>query len=326
MKRIVERTSREVVLHSKEYACEHTLLSWWHLLSTFTIIGFLSVLSILGESLLVKLSASFLLGLVLVRGFILYHDCEHGTIFRGSRLARYGLWMYGLLMLNPASIWRRSHDHHHRNNAKIYGASIGSFPVMTRERYSRASKGERAIYAISRHPLTIATAYLTVFLWGMCLRSLLSNPKLHWDSALAIALHGSLVVGVMLIDPAAALYLIVTPMAISTALGAYLFYAQHNFPAVKLRDRQDWDYYFAARNSSSYIQMGPILNWLTGNIGYHHVHHLNAHIPFYRLPEAMAGIEELQDPGVTSLAVRDIWRCFRLKLWDSELNRMVPFR
>ena len=72
--------------------------------------------------------------------------------------------------------------------------------------------------------------------------------------------------------------------------------------------------------------MGPLLRWFTGDIGFHHVHHLNARIPFYRLAEAMKGIEELQSPKTTSLSVVDIWRCFRLKLWDAEENRMVPLR
>jgi omega-6 fatty acid desaturase (delta-12 desaturase) len=160
----------------------------------------------------------------------------------------------------------------------------------------------------------------------MCLRSFRVNPKAHWDSGLAIVLHISLVVAVLLINPGVALYLIFIPMVMASAIGAYLFYAQHNFPAVRLRGRENWDHYFAALHSSSFIRMGPVLNWFTGNIGYHHVHHLNARIPFYRLPEAMAAIEELQSPGETSLGPRDVWRCFRLKLWDVEADRMISFK
>jgi omega-6 fatty acid desaturase (delta-12 desaturase) len=109
------------------------------------------------------------------------------------------------------------------------------------------------------------------------------------------------------------------------AFGAYLFYAQHNFPAVELRDEAEWSYVHAALHSSSFIRMGRLMRWFTGNIGYHHVHHLNARIPFYRLPEAMAGIAELQSPRDTSLALRDVAACLRLKLWDRDQNRLVPF-
>src|SRR5262249_34533146 len=102
-------------------------------------------------------------------------------------------------------------------------------------------------------------------------------------------------------------------------------YSQHNFPGVQLRGRGDWDFVHAALHSSSYTAMGPVLRWFTGNIGYHHVHHLNARIPFYRLPEAMSSIRELQFAQPIRLNPRDIYRCFQLKLWDPEQDRMVPF-
>ena len=106
-------------------------------------------------------------------------------------------------------------------------------------------------------------------------------------------------------------------------LGAYLFYAQHNFPNVKFKNNVEWSYAHAALESSSYMAMNPFLNWVTANIGYHHVHHLNARIPFYRLPEAMASIPELQQANVTTLKPSEIIRCLRLKLWDPEQNRMI---
>ncbi len=318
--------SKELLLASRAYASERRWLSWWHLLSTLAVFTALVVMIAASDKILVRLPASFLLGLVTVRLFILYHDFEHGTILQGSRVASLILRIHGLFVLNPPSIWRRSHDHHHRNNAKIYGASIGSYPVMTRSGYTQASRRERLLYGLSRHPVTIAMGYLTIFFYGMCLRSLLVNPRLHADSALSIALHIGLLVVLWFVSPALMLFLMIVPMFIATALGAYLFYAQHNFPGVKLSGRADWDYLFAALHSSSFIRMGPLMRWFTGNIGYHHVHHLNARIPFYRLPEAMAGMKELQSPGTTSLTVMDVYRCLRLKLWDPVEDRMVTFR
>jgi omega-6 fatty acid desaturase (delta-12 desaturase) len=119
---------------------------------------------------------------------------------------------------------------------------------------------------------------------------------------------------------------VIVPSAIASAFGAYLFYAQHNFPEVKIRDREEWNYVFAALHSSSYMKMSPLMHWFSANIGYHHVHHLNARIPFYRLPEAMAEIEELQSPPTISLHPLDIYRCLRLKLWDVKRGRLVTFR
>ena len=106
-------------------------------------------------------------------------------------------------------------------------------------------------------------------------------------------------------------------------LGAYLFYAQHNFPGVKFRSNIEWCYENAALESSSYMAMNPFMQWATANIGFHHVHHINSKIPFYRLPEAMAKIPELQTASITRLTPKEIIRCLRLKLWDAGKNKMI---
>ena len=121
------------------------------------------------------------------------------------------------------------------------------------------------------------------------------------------------------------IYAVLIPVGISSAVGAYLFYAQHNFPGVKLRERAEWDHVFAAMESSSYIPMSPLMAWFTGNIGYHHIHHLNHKIPFYRLPKVMSEFEELQSPGRTTLYPWDIFRCLQLKLWDPEQDELITF-
>lgn len=272
-----------------------------------------------------RIVGSILAGLVLVRLFVIYHDHQHGTILQESLPATCIMTAFGLLTLNPPGIWRRSHNHHHGNNARLYGNQIGSFPIMTTQRYETASKGERLAYAASRHPLTIVMGYFTVFLYGMCVRSFVVNPVKHYDSALAIVLHVSLAVGLALIGLDILLLGLVFPVLVGSAVGSYLFYAQHNYPGVQLRTRTEWSFVFAALNSSSYMTMTPMMHWLSGNIGYHHIHHLNPRIPFYRLPEAMAGIPELQSPVATSLSFSDIRDCFRLKLWDTALGEMVPF-
>ena len=287
------RSSKDLLLASKQYAVEHRWLSWWHLASTVVIYSALFAVTCLDLPIAVRIITSVLSGLVLVRVFILYHDFEHGAILKGSRLAAAILNLYGIYALNPRSIWNRSHDHHHKNNSKIYGASIGSYPIMTRETYEQSSKWERFTYRVSRHWLTIACGYLTIFIYGMCLRSLMVNPKRHWDSALSLIVHIGLIVGLgLFVSWQAVLLAVVIPFTIASAMGAYLFYAQHNFPGVQFRNRDEWNYVFAALQSSSYIRMSRLMSWFTGNIGYHHVHHLNALIPFYRLPEAMAASSE----------------------------------
>ena len=94
---------------------------------------------------------------------------------------------------------------------------------------------------------------------------------------------------------------------------------------MQLRSDEDWDYADAALKSSSFMRLNPIMRWFTANIGFHHVHHLNSRIPFYRLPEVMADMKELQSPGTTSLWPREIYRCLSLKLWDCDKGRLVTF-
>ena len=319
--------SKALLRASKRYARENRWLSWWHLGSALVLFAALIVAACLHAlPWPVRVLASVIVGMMIVRLFIVYHDYQHGTILKGSPLAAGLMTAYGLVTLNPPSIWNRSHNYHHKNNAKMYGTAIGSYPMMTVASYWAATPRERFIYRVSRHAITIALGYVTIFLYGMCIRSLVINPRLHFDSALAIFVHAA-VIAVALIfgDWSVVVLAVLLPSTIAASTGAYFFYAQHNCPGLKLRDRAEWDYTWAALQSSSFIRMGRIMHWFTGNIGYHHVHHLNAHIPFYRLPEAMAGIPALQSPVMTSLSLRDIWRCLHLKLWDPTRDRLVTF-
>ena len=317
------RTGQELLDASRPFTTEDTRKSWLYLLSTILLTLLLWAVTVSTLPMTARVAASILMGLMLVRLFIIYHDYQHGAILRRSRAARWIMAAYGLYILNPPSIWRRSHNYHHKHNAKLTGASIGSFPMMTMEQYKRASKSEQRAYAITRHPITILLGYLTIFIYGMCIRSFVVDPRRHLDSLFALILQ----VILLALHAAAGLDWLLLghliPVNIALTSGAYLFYAQHNFPDIELRDRTEWEYVNAALRSSSYMTMSRVMHWLTGNIGYHHVHHLNARIPFYRLPEAMDAIPELQSPGTTSWRPSEIAACLRLKLWDPEQSKMV---
>jgi len=321
-----QRREAELIRATKPFAQEQRGRSWWHLRSTIAVLLGAVVSTLFPTPWPLRMGLSSLAGLVLVRMFVLYHDYNHGILLQKSQIAKLIMLGFGVLTMNPPSTWKRSHNHHHRNNAKIFGSHIGSFPVMTTEGYAAASSRQRAFYALSRHPLTILLGYWTVFFYGMCLKPFISEPRKHPDCGVALALQVATVASLALFAPAILLFSYVLPMGIAAALGAYLFYSQHNFPGVKLQGRADWSFSYAAVHSSSYTAMGPVLRWFTGNIGYHHVHHLNAQIPFYRLPEAMSSIRELQAIRPIRLRPRDIYHCFRLKLWDPKRDQMVSFR
>lgn len=318
------RSDAELIAATREFASEQRGQSWWALWSTLAILVGALTLAALAPWWPLRAAASIFGALVLVRCFILYHDFMHLAILRKSRLASAVMYLFGLFFLTPPRSWRESHNFHHANVGKLAATGIGSFPLMTTAEWRLASPWQRFRYRFTRHPLTILGAYLTVFAITITLQPLVRNPRRHWDSALAILFHGGIVAGLWILGGAdVALFAVIIPFALATALGAYLFYAQHDFPGMRIVPLATWSRVRASLESCSYLEPGPTMRWFIGNIGFHHVHHLNAAIPFYRLPDAIEAIPELHRPADTSLRPRDIIACLRLKLWDEETGRMV---
>lgn len=321
------RSGPELIKATRPFAEERPLRTWFELVLTTAVLGATWATAFLAPWLALRLVAAVITALVVVRLFIIYHDAMHGAVFRQSKLGHIAMWGVGLLTLSPPPVWRETHDYHHKNNCKLPGTAIGSYPIVTTRMWRRMSPAEKRTYTIARHPLFMAAGYFTIFCAGMCMGSFARNPRLHWAGPVAIALHAAVfvLVGLTLGWPTAVLSAWL-PLGISFALGSYLFYAQHNYPDVVIADRQRWNYHDAALKASSMFDMSPVMHWFTGNIGYHHVHHLNHRIPFYNLPAAMRAIPELQSPGRTSWHPRDVAACFRLKLWDPSKGRMVGFQ
>ena len=315
---------KELILATKQFAHEIRWKSWFHTLTTFALL----IAAILGTYLVPnifgRIACSLAVAALLSRFFIIFHDYQHHTILQKSPVADAIFTIFGIYMITPPSIWKRSHDHHHNHNAKLFSASIGSYPIMTRKKYEDASPRERFEYLATRHPLNMFLSYFSMFLYGMCLQSFFSSPRRHLDSLGVLIFHFGFAAFLFIKFGWLVWFLsFFLPFFLSHMLGAYLFYAQHNFPGVSFRTNKDWNYSQAALESSSYMKMGPVWRWITANIGYHHIHHLNSRIPFYRLPEAMSKMPELQAATVTTLGIHDIVACLRLKAWDPDLNRMV---
>jgi omega-6 fatty acid desaturase (delta-12 desaturase) len=320
-------TGKELILATKPFAIEDRGKSWLLMLSTF----FLLLVGIAGtivvEPILPRLICSILTGFLIVRMFVIYHDHQHHAILHRAPVADAIMTAFGIYVLAPTSIWKRSHDYHHAHNSKLFSASIGSYPIATRNKFMSMSAGEKRMYLFIRHPLTIIFGYFTMFIIGMCISSFVSAPKKHFDSLIALVLHAAFItLAIYMGGWQGYLFIIFIPYMIACAIGSYLFYAQHNFPTTTFADNKEWKYEGAAMDSSSYMTMNPFMQWVTGNIGYHHIHHLNARIPFYRLPEVMNAIPELQKAKTTSLKLKDVVACFRLKIWDPELNRMTGLK
>lgn len=317
-------TGPALVRATKAFAQERRMLSWWYVISTGVLLAGSYAVTLLDLNPGVRLASSVLAALLTLRFFVLYHDQQHHAILGGSRVAEALMRLFGLLVLSPSSVWRSSHNYHHKHNSKLRGSHIGSFPVMTKDQFERSSPRERAVYLGMRHPLTIGLGYLSTFLVGMCLLPFVTHPRRHADGLLSLLLHvGVAVLLASTLGWPAVLFFQTIPMLLACAIGSYLFYAQHNFPGVAFTENAGWAYEKAALDSSSFMKTGPVMTWFSANIGFHHIHHLNHRIPFYRLPEAFAAMPELQTARTTSLAPRDIFRCLRLKLWDVNAQRMV---
>lgn len=322
------RTGAALIKATKAFSKEDPATTWRLFITTCAVAaGCVYTAGLEQAGMPLRVFASVILGLTNVRLFIFFHDAMHHAIFRKSAIGMAIMRFYGLLILVPDRVWKDSHNYHHANTAKIVGASIGSYPVLTVRMWRRATPFQKFLYRMVRGPLNMMLGYFTVFLMGMVLRPLLNNPKRNQAAGWSLLVHfGTLGLLVALFGFTTAFLTFLFPLMVSCAAGSYLFYAQHNFPDAVMRDRREWSYTDAALHASSFMKCGPVMRWFTGDIGYHHVHHLNAAIPFYRLEEAMNAIPELQSPGQTSLSLEDIWRCFDLDLWDPDSGRMVSVR
>jgi omega-6 fatty acid desaturase (delta-12 desaturase) len=320
------RAEKDLIVATRPYTAESLARSWGYTLSTFAILAGLTAGAALAPTWWLRLAFSVVEGLTVVRTFILFHDYYHGAILRGSKVADLLYTLFGLSILCPPSVWKETHNYHHAHTAKIVGSHIGSYPMVTTSMWRDLTPAQRFLYRAVRHPLNMVLAIFTVFFLGMNVKPLVRAPAKHWGGLVAPLLVGAFTWGMFSAGLGEAwLFAWFLPCAIAMAAGAYLFYAQHNYPDASIADRAHWTYAGAALDSSSYFRMGPVMHWFTGNIGFHHVHHLNAAIPFYRLEETMRAVPELQHPGTTSWALSDILANFRLKLWDPEQGRLVGY-
>ncbi len=320
-------SDRDLFKATLPFGIESVSTSWWVVGSTFLLL----LASLVGAALApfwpLRLMFSILSALLMVRAFITYHDYLHNAILSRSRLACWLFRLFSVVALTPPSSWRHTHNYHHGHVGNIDAEATGAYTLWTTEKWRNASFKERIAYRVERHPLTILAGYFTVFFISVTLLPLLRNPARHWDSLLVLIGHGGLIAALWALGGfSTVLFVLLLPMTIASMIGSFLFFAQHSFEEMQILPAETWTSRRAALESSSYMKMNPVMCWFTGNIGYHHIHHLNVRIPFYRLPEAMDAIEALQDPATITLSLKDIRACFRCCLWDEGLGRMVSYR
>jgi omega-6 fatty acid desaturase (delta-12 desaturase) len=279
----------------------------------------------------ISLSLAPLAAGFLVRIFIIQHDCGHWSFFRGRRANDVLGFACSLLTLAPYASWRRQHAGHHGvwNNLdrRQSGADIYS-SCLTVAEYCALSPWQRWWYRMTRHPL-VANILLPPLVFLGLYRVPFDTPRawrherraVYVTNMALIALFGGL--GLLLgFGEVAAVQL--TIMVLASIIGVWLFSVQHRGETTRWARRDDWDAVSASLRSSTYLRLPAVLQWFTGNIGYHHVHHLNPRIPNYRLQECHASIPKLRD--VPTLSLRDGLRAVNHVLWDEDRGQMVTFR
>ncbi|MGB5166413.1 MAG: fatty acid desaturase [Woeseiaceae bacterium] len=320
-------SDRDLFKATLPFGVESVRTSWWVVGSTFLLL----LASLTGAAVApawpIRLAFSILSALLMMRAFITYHDYMHNAILSKSRLAWWLFRLYAAFALTPPRSWQHSHNFHHGHVGKIDAAATGAFTMMTTDMWRDASLPTRIAYRVERHPLTIMGGYFTIFFLSVTLLPFLRNPTRHWDSMLVLAGHISLIALLWILGGFdVAFFVVLLPMTIASMIGSFLFFAQHSFEDMHVLPTETWTSRRAALESSSYLKLNRVMSWFTGNIGYHHIHHLNVRIPFYRLPEAMEAIPALQSPVTITLSLKDIRACFKCCLWDDGLQRMVSYR
>jgi acyl-lipid omega-6 desaturase (Delta-12 desaturase) len=261
----------------------------------------------------------------LVRVFILFHDCVHGSLFRRQGLNTFFGYVLGLLVFTPLEDWRFSHFRHHATYANLDARGFGDIWTMTRTEYQKSTTWKRLIYRLFRTPLVmLGLGPLFSFLLRFRLPIRTSTRR----ERVSVLFTNLLIAGVMVTAGRtigwrtyAAIQLPVIWLA--GMAGIWLFYAQHQFKGVYWARKDDWDPLRAAMEGSSFYKLPPVLRWFSSNIGYHHVHHLGSRIPNYRLKSCYDAIPALQ--AKPPLTIRASLSGMRLKLWDEDRRELVGF-
>jgi len=264
-------------------------------------------------------------GGLLIRVFIIFHDCGHGSYLKSRQANDILGFICGVLTFTPYMHWRWEHAVHHASSGDLDRRGIGDIWTMTLSEYLAAPKRTRILYRIARNPVVMfliaPVLLLTIYQRFSARNAKPRERRSVWFMNLAILLIYSGVAYLFGIWN----YLIIQAgiSMIAGGAGVWLFYVQHQFEDVVWERKEGWEFAVAAMEGSSYYKLPPVLQWFSGNIGFHHIHHLSPQIPNYHLQKCHES-----DPffaSVPPVTLKESWKTVRLKLWDEKNRRLVGF-
>ncbi len=264
----------------------------------------------------------------LVRLFMIQHDCGHGSFFRHRVTNDWVGRVIGVLTLTPYDSWKRAHAIHHGTSGNLDRRGTGDLETLTVREYRALPLLGRLRYRLYRNPLVLfglGPIYMFILRHRLPLGTTLANWR-AWISPMATNLGiAAVVIAMMWLVGVKVFLLTQIPITlIAGSIGIWLFYIQHQFDDTFWADGESWNVHEAALRGSSYYVLPGVLRWLTANIGMHHVHHLHARIPYYRLPQVLR--EQARLASASRVSLLESLRCTRLALWDEVENRLLSFR
>jgi omega-6 fatty acid desaturase (delta-12 desaturase) len=267
-----------------------------------------------------------LAGGFLVRMFIIFHDCGHGSFFSSTKANDTLGFITGVLTFTPYYHWRWEHAVHHASSGDLDRRGMGDVWTLTVQEYLEASRWKRFAYRLARNPVILfGLAPLYLFLFHLRFSSAKAGRRerhsVWWTNLALAAMAGGLI---WLFGLKAYLLLQLIVLVVAGSAGVWLFYVQHQFEGVYWERNAEWDYSLAALQGSSFYKLPKVLQWFSGSIGFHHIHHLSPRIPNYHLEKCHRAEPLFQT--VKPVTLFSSFKSFTFRLWDEQRRRLVGYR
>jgi omega-6 fatty acid desaturase (delta-12 desaturase) len=309
------------------YNYPEPLRSWWQIINSvgpYILLWVAMIYTIRISYLLTLLLAVFAAGFM-IRIFIIFHDCGHGSFFKSKRLCKVVGIITGLIVFTPYHKWHYEHKIHHQTVGNLEKRGTGDVMTLTKNEYLTLSPFRRLYYRIYRNPviLFIIAPILVFTIAQRFTKKDMSVKEKMYVHLSTLSLAAAIAVIILLIGWKAFLLIQIPILFIATGHGVWLFYVQHQFRHVVWTTSENWDYKTVALRGSSLFKLPGILNWFTGNIGYHHIHHLSPLIPNYNLRKCHDENSMFRD--IKPITFFSAFESLRLRLWDEKRQVLVKF-